>query len=134
MQITLTGRSCCNYKKLLRASTGHPPFYLNYGEHPNTPIQMDLESHAAKKVPGTTEFLSKLQAAVERAKLNTLLRQRGRRDMQTKIVKKRNCVLERKCGCPQSTCGCLKSKLGSYPRDGLALTQLRVLLHLLRAD
>ena len=39
------------YNNSSQASMGHSLFYLNYGEHPNTPIQMALESHAAKKVP-----------------------------------------------------------------------------------
>ena len=50
------------YHNSSQASNGHSPFYLHYGEQPYTPIQMALDSHAAKKVPWTLDFLSKLQA------------------------------------------------------------------------
>ena len=71
------------YNNFSQASTGHLPAYLNYGEHPNTPIQTTLESYAEKKVSWTV-FL--VQNAIERAKFNTLAAQRCCQQRQKRSV------------------------------------------------
>ena len=63
------------YNNSAQASSGHSPFFLNFGEHPNTPIKLALESNAAKKVPATLDFLGKIDKAMSSAKEKTLAAQ-----------------------------------------------------------
>ena len=79
----------------LGTSTGHWPIYLDYGEHPRTPIQIPPGSHAAKKVPGTVNFLCELQIAFERAKMNSLAAQVRQKSDAPQHCKEENlCVAE----------------------------------------
>jgi hypothetical protein len=46
------------------ASTGQTPFYLNYGQHPLTPVSARVESN----VPAAREFTERIEQAVSSAK------------------------------------------------------------------
>ena len=51
------------YNNGVSASTGHSPFFLNYGYHP----QRNISSNAAKQIPAAKEYLKKLAKAQEKA-------------------------------------------------------------------
>lgn len=58
-----------------QASSGHSPFFLNSGQHPNTPLKIAADTNAARKVPATLNFLGKMNAAMEEAKVSLLAAQ-----------------------------------------------------------
>ena len=51
------------YNNGIPASTGHSPFFLNYGYYP----RHNISSNAAEQIPATKEYLKKLAGAQERA-------------------------------------------------------------------
>ena len=59
------------YNNSKQASTGHSPFFLNYGVNPNTPIQVALQTNAAKRVPAAMELLKGTNEKLEQARVNT---------------------------------------------------------------
>ena len=59
------------YNNSKQASTGHSPFFLNYGQNPSTPVQLAMKTNAARKVPSALSFLSKMNDELERAAANT---------------------------------------------------------------
>ena len=59
------------YNNSRQASTGHSPFFLNYGENPRTPVQIAMQSKAANKVPSTMGFLKKMNRKLQSATTKT---------------------------------------------------------------
>ena len=51
------------YNNKISASTGHSPFFLNYGYHP----QHDISPNSADWVPAAKKYLKKLANAQEKA-------------------------------------------------------------------
>ena len=63
------------YNNSLQASSGHTPFFLNSGTHPNTPLKIAAQSNAARKVPAAMDFLLDMGTAMDTAKANLLAAQ-----------------------------------------------------------
>ena len=59
------------YNNSKQASTGHSPFFLNYGRNPNTPIQLAMQTNAARRVPATLSFLKNMNEEIDKAIANT---------------------------------------------------------------
>lgn len=55
------------YNNSVNASTGHTPFYLNYGYHPRMPTSLSPKIPACP-TPEAASFLENLQVSLERAK------------------------------------------------------------------
>ena len=87
------------YNNSSQASTGHSTFYLNYGEHPNTQFRWLWRVMRPGKSLGLRMSCPSCKLTKSVLSCQLWLRKRGRRDMQTNVVEKRNCVLERWCGC-----------------------------------
>ena len=51
------------YSNEVSASTGHSPFFLDYGYHP----RQDVSPNAAKQSPAAKEYLKELADAQEKA-------------------------------------------------------------------
>src|SRR3954470_17619317 len=51
---------------VVSASTGHTPFYLNYGEHPATPLSHVIPN--IDDVPQAADVISKIAAALSSAR------------------------------------------------------------------
>jgi len=64
------------YNDSVNPSTGHTPFYLNYGQHPYTPLSMAAQRAKNTRNESAAEFVSRLHADIERAKshLQTAIR------------------------------------------------------------
>ena len=60
--VDLFSMSLFAYNNEVSASTGHSPFFLNYGYHP----WHNISSNAAKQIPAAKEYLEKLASAQER--------------------------------------------------------------------
>ena len=56
------------YNNSVQASTGHTPFYLNYGQHPRMPMTSVAEG--ATRVPAVLEMLSELRTGLTKTKEN----------------------------------------------------------------
>ena len=57
------------YNNSVQASTGHTPFYLNYGQHPRMPMTSVAED--ATEVPAVLDLLKDLSAGLDVTKVNT---------------------------------------------------------------
>jgi hypothetical protein len=56
------------YNNSVQASTGHTPFYLNYGQHPRMP--MTAVAEGGSRVPAVLDMLRELHTGLEQTKLN----------------------------------------------------------------
>ena len=54
------------YNNHRQASTGHSPFYLNYGQHPSA--NWSVQSAATSQIPAAMEFIEKIDEAMKNAK------------------------------------------------------------------
>jgi len=80
------------YNNHQQASTGHSPFFLNYGQHPATPATLAVRHQPA--VPAALQFLETLDQALRDSKENL---QRAR-DRQAKYANQRRRHLELEVG------------------------------------
>ena len=59
------------YNNSKQASTGHSPFYLNYGQHPTTPMSLGLPDATPKtRTPAVDAFLERMAACAKAARVN----------------------------------------------------------------
>ena len=56
------------YNNSVQASTGHTPFFLNYGQHPRMP--MTAVAEGGSRVPAVLDLLRELHTGLEQTKLN----------------------------------------------------------------
>ena len=122
------------YHNSSQASNGHSPFYLHYGEQPYTPIQMALDSHAATKVPWTLDFLSKLQAAVERGSLITLAAQERQKRNADQHRREEKLYVGEKVWLSTEHMRMSEGQAGKLSKRWIGPNPIKVLFHLLRTD
>lgn len=63
------------YNDSVNASTGYTPFYLNYGQHPLTPLSMFCKPITESPSEGVDIFAARLQADMQKAKESLLAAQ-----------------------------------------------------------
>ena len=67
------------YNDPVQASTGHTPFFLNCGEHPQRPTSILSQHPAATRAPAALDFLAEVRDAIPQARENIKSAQQAQR-------------------------------------------------------